>query len=285
MMLRWVLGVLTALMLIVAPAAAQKPLSRAEFRDAVIAVVRAEAPDAEIEVTGELSFHVTREDPAGGDDDVDLTTNLDRGYEEHTWDPSTLDEVASRWARFATGPLEDNRMPERLVGIMRTQAHVVGFQEFMANAEEPGVLVWRPIAGDVVEMMVFDSAESVQFTTEDALAELNVTPERAWAMTVENLPARLGAIESEALAEGVELFSGGNGLAPSILLNPTLCAGEGNEWFSYLLVDRDAYVRGDRRVRGDVQIRAIRDGLVRDGDAFSATILVCAGGRLVEETF
>lgn len=267
------------------PAAAQKPLTPSEFRDAVIAVVLAQAPDTQIEVTGPLSFHATRADPSGGDNAVDMTTNLDRAYEEYGWDPATLNDIAVRWARFAVAPPENVQMPERIVGIMRTRSHVDGYGEMMRNAEEPDALVWRPIAGDVVEMMVFDSAEAVQFTTESALAELEVTPERAWAMTIENLPARLGPIESEEITGGVELFSGGNGLAPSVLLNPSLCTGDGSEHFSYLLVDRDAYVRADRRLGGDVQLRIIRDGMVRDQQAFSATILACNGGRLQEERF
>lgn len=284
-MLRLVSAVLLALALTTVPAHAQKLISPSQFRDAVAgAIVRLE-PRAAIEVTGELSLHVTAPPGANGEDEIDMTSNLDRGYEEYSWDPATLDDAVARWARFAVVPMEDVTAPDRLIGIMRTQGHIAGFAEMMQQADQPSMLVWRPVSGDVVEIMVFDGAEAVQFTTEASLADLNLTSDQAWALTPQNLPARLGPIDRSEIGEGVELFSGGNGLAPSVLLSPGFCAADDAGRFTYLLVDRDAYIRGDRRLQGDILVRVIRDGLVRDQQAFSTTILACTGGRLQEEHF
>jgi hypothetical protein len=266
------------------PASAQQLLSPSEFRDAAIAMIRAADPRAEVEVRDELGVNVRRPYDA---EMPEFFVNFDNAYLEYQNNPAALAAILQRWARVATGPAERSQMAERIVSVVRARAMVDSANRVAAGAREgsdqpPSPLIWRPFAGDLVEIIAFDGADTIQYATEEALADIGVTPERAWEMAPGNLPARLGELEIGGVEGGDRLayVTGGNGLAPSTLTN--ICVRSTTAML-FLLVDRNGYVvaeRGDSVAMG--QFRDLLDELRRSGDALSLTPLGCQQGRVVE---
>lgn len=172
-----------------APAWAQALLSPVQFRDAAIAMIEARAPDTRVEVTGDLSLHVVRSD------NHDMQVNLDRGGEYQN-DPASLETILDRWARLATSPPDDVRRADRIVAVVRPRGMVTAYEQYVAAASPDAMrLVTRPLAGDLLEVLVFDSEEAVQYASEQALAEIGLSIDQAWMLAPQNLPARLGEIE------------------------------------------------------------------------------------------
>jgi hypothetical protein len=259
---------------------AQDLMSPAQFQELYTQRVVGAAPGTAVTPLGALSLRIT---PPSGDEDNGLTVNLDRAYAEYSAGPDDVETILDRWVRFATQPIENAQMPERIVSVLRTRSHVDGYTRAMSGDGQALRLVWRPFAGDLVEMIAFDSAEAIQFGTEDTLSDIGLSAEQAWALAPQNLPARLGALEHAVLAPGVTWVGGGNGLAPSVLTNAGWCGAPENANALYLIVDRDSFLMAERPTGVDA-IRRVRDGMLRDGNAFSATLLACEGGRLQAQT-
>jgi hypothetical protein len=216
--------------------------------------------------------------------------NLDNAYREYQGDPRALNDILDRWVRVATTPPESNQMAERIVSVLRPRALVEDYHREAAQARAnsnlpPSQLVWRPFAGDLVEIIVFDGAETIQYALVESLAEIGVTPERSWELAPTNLAARLGELEIGGVDGGDRLayVTGGNGLAPSSLTNGGGVCNDRDARLLFLIVERNGYVVADG---GDsVALRQFGDllnELRRGGDAFSLTPLGCREGRVVE---
>lgn len=268
-------------MLFTASAAlAQGVMTPAQFRDVYVERVTAAVPGATVTRSGDLSLSIAT--PATGEAGA-MQINLDRAYSEYTAVPDQLDVILGRWVRIATTPPESAQMPERIVSVVRTQEHVIGYTRALTRDGVEPRLVWRPLVGDLVEMIAFDSPDAIQLGTEDSLRDLNITPEQAWALAPQNLPARLGALTHETVAPGIVWVGGGNGLAPSVLTNAQWCAAPENANALYLVVDRDAFLMAERPAGVEAITRA-RNGMVSEGSAFSSTLMLCEGGRLQAQT-
>ncbi len=270
-------GLILAMVLIgLAPMAmAQDVLAPEAFRDATIAAVRQHAPDAEIVTNDPLSFEVRR---AGGETS---TMNLDYAYSRYQSDPAMMGQLIDRWSRIAAFGPEQAQARDRIIAVLRDRTTIERYSAAFASAPRPSSLVHRPFIGDLVEVLVFDSAESIQYVTNLALEDLGVTPEEAWALAPVNLPARLGVVEEEQVATGVVVVGAASGIAPSALTFPTFCAAEESAHLQYLVPDREWYMVVDRRTGAD--LTALRDLMVRTGETTSRTVMVCRDGRLVED--
>ncbi|HYD86110.1 MAG TPA: hypothetical protein VEA80_01415 [Vitreimonas sp.] len=276
-----------ALALAAAPAAfAQALLTPAQFRDAAIEMLRRIDPQAEIAVRDELSINVRRETEA---ELPEFYMNFDQAYAEYRANPASRDRILERWVRFAISPPGDARSADRVVALVRPRAMVEQLEaesrrERAANGHEPDGPIWRPFDGDLVEVLVFDSEEAVQYAMTSSLAEIGLTPDQAWALTDANTRARIGTLEGGAVGGSDRLIyiTGGNGLAPSSLLNGGVCSN-GAERFAFLVVERNGYVSGDRD--DPVALRQFREMLSylrANGGAMSVTPLGCLDGRVVE---
>jgi len=270
-----------------APAFAQQMLSQSEFRDAVVAMIRAEAPRAQIELRDELGITVRN---TGNKELPEFQVNLDNAYREYQNDPAALTDILDRWVRFATQAPEHAQMAERVVAVVRPRA----MAESMATASQdqrresglaPSSLVWRPLAGDLVEILVFDGAETIQYALEESLAEVGLTVDQAWSRAPLNLPERLGELEVGGVegADRLVYVTGGNGLAPSTLLDGGVCSRGNFDRHLFLLVDRNGYIVADRTDPvAETQFRQLLDEQRLSGDAISLTPLGCHNGRIAE---
>lgn len=265
-----------------APAWGQALLTPSEFRDAALAIIRAEAPNAEIDLRGDLGLIIRNPAntamPEG-------TVNLDTGYAEYLRDPSALASIVDRWARFATQPPEASQRRDRVVAVLRSRAVLDGYVAAVAASapQDPSPLVWRAFAGDLVEVLVFDGAETLQYATEASLAELGLEPAAAWALAPENLPSRLGPLQVGAVEGAGDLVyvTGGNGLAPSSLIDGRICSSQGAGDFVFLVVDRNGFVMADTgSPAARAQLMDLLKELQRTGASMSLTPLGCRDGRL-----
>jgi len=253
---------------------AQELLSPSAFRDATTAAVRELAPDAEIAVKDALSFSVTA---PGGEE---FTMNLDFAYRRYQADPTQMATLIERWSRIAAFGPEQAAARDRIIAVLRDRATVENYGQAFASAPQPMRLVSRPFAGDLYEVLVFDSAESLQFITNVALEELGVGEDEAWALAPQNLPERLGPVVTEEVAPGLVVVGADSSIAPSALTDPNFCAAGDNAALLYLIPDREWYIVADPR-RG-ANLPDMRDRMAAAGDTISRTVLACRNGRLVD---
>jgi hypothetical protein len=269
-------AVITTLLFLVCAAAAQAEelMSPRAFRDVVIAQVRLMSPTSEIEILDEHSFSV----------EDGNTVFLNNAYSEYRASPERAHETIERYARLAVEDLELPADRSRIVAVLRHREFVDSARQISpAPDAKPIELVWRPFAGDLVVLLAFDSEETVAFATREKLDELGLTVDQAWNLAPANLPARMGDLVVDQVEKGLLVVSGGNGLAPSHLTEPGLCALPDADGRMFLLLDRGSYLEG-RPDEADVRdlFRALVSRLASEGGTASRTPLECRSGRLVE---
>jgi|GEM_PF-2999868 len=275
------LTIALALTLTTIPSAlAQAILPPAQFREAAIAMIRAEHPEITIEVRDELGLTLRAAD--GNESFI----NLDSGYAEYRANPEALSDILARWARISRGPPTDARHITRIVSVLRPMQTIEAYAAGMPETGQPIALVWRPFAGDIAEVLAFDSAEALEYVTEQALTDLGVTAQQAWGAAPVNLPNRLGALEVGSVegAAHVAFVTGGNGLTPSVLIGRSLCDSGVEQYF--LVIDRNAFISVEKDDEvGVLQLCALMDEIRRSGGLYSNTPLTCRNGAMAAVTF
>ncbi|MGE0743442.1 MAG: hypothetical protein AB7O98_19065 [Hyphomonadaceae bacterium] len=282
-LMRGLVAALFVLLLAQAPAGAQDLMTPSEFRDAAIALIRAEVPEAQIEIRDELGITVRRPE---NQEMTEFSINFDNGYAEYQRNPDAVTDILDRWVSFAILPPEESQMAERVVAVLRTRDTLTSYAAALAQGETPATLVWRPFAGDLVEIIVFDGAETIQYASEQSLSDIGLTPDMAWAMAPGNLPARLGELEVGGVdgADRLVYVTGGNGLAPSSLTDAQTCSGDRATW-GYLIVERNGFIATDLSdAVARVQFRDLFEDLLRQQASLSITPLACRDGRLAAVT-
>ena len=247
-------------------------LSPEQFRDRVIAAIEAHAPGAQVRVRGTLSFDSRI--PGG----MSAQVNLDRAYGEYQAAPDQVDAIVDRWARLLVSPLPA-RDAATLIIVLRPADVIASYNA--ALGAQGGVLV-RPFVGDLEEALAFDSPEELQYATADGLDAAGVSEDAAWARAPANVAARMGNLDrtSTPLA-GVTLMSGGDGIAPSLLIDPGLCAQQDYSDAIFLVNDRGSFFVAHKSVQGAVQnFWGLAHFLVVRGQSLSSTPLQCRDGRL-----
>jgi hypothetical protein len=276
-----------ALSMMPATALAQQLLAPTEFRDAVIAALRTQTPGAEIELRDSLGITVR---DASNTERPEFQVNLDNAYRDYQASPGDLARIIDHWVRFATLPLENSQMAERVVSIVRARSTVDAMtdalnEERTDSSSSASTMIWRPLAGDLVEILVFDGAETIQYAMQESLSEVGLTIDQAWGLAPQNLPHRLGEMQLGGVAGADRLVyvTGGNGLAPSTLLEGGVCAHGNFNAHMFLVVDRNAYVIAERTDSVALtQFRQLFEDLRSSGDAMSLTTLGCHNGRVAE---
>jgi hypothetical protein len=259
---------------------AQQMLSTREFVDAAIAHIQQSHPQARFERRDELGLFVQNAVLP------EATLNLHTAYDEYRANPSALTEILSRWTRIATLPPEDIEHPERLIVVLRPRAMIEQFARESAairarNNRPPTELVWRPFVGDLVEVIIFDGEETQQIAMVETLAQLNLTPEAAWALAPNNLASRMGPVEPIGVNGAQHLVIIGGSLASSAMLDPRFCATRQGPTFIFLLINPEAYVIANRSEPAAMrEFWAFRRQLIGDRATMSETPFACEEGRL-----
>ncbi|MES1201568.1 MAG: hypothetical protein ABUS57_08985 [Pseudomonadota bacterium] len=253
-----------------------RDLTAAQFRDRVIAEIHARAPNLRIALRDELG--ITLSDPSDHARS-DWFANFDNAYAEYQRDPSALDAVLARYAQFAISLPRSQHDPQFVIAVLRPRTMLEEVGSYRGADGQALELVWLPFAGDLIQILAFDSDQSIEMASEDTLKEAGLTVDQAWLAAQENLPTRMGEPQGEALPDfpSFILISTTGGLGPSALLDPDLCQHEPVEHAIYLVVSRDHFLIVDPSVKG------AEDGLRRIVEAHqtvSETPLACSSGHL-----
>ena len=265
---------LIAWLLVASPAIASEPLDLAAFRERLAGEMRAANPGATVAEVDAQTLRIRR---ANGED---ATVAVENAHAEYLADPARLGSVLAKWARIGiaeASPLTA-RDAERLVVVLRAA-------EPLAASGVPAVT--RPFAGDLAEVLAFDSPETLRYVVPDDLKLVGLSVEAAFARGRANLRERMGPVNIGQVAgeeEGLAAVSAASGLATGTLTTGAMCSAARGAGMHVLVVDRDGYVFGverDRRGMGAVRRFVARLGASKAG--LSATPLRCAKGAWVAD--
>lgn len=263
---------------------AQALLSPQQFRDAGVARIRQQHPEAVVTLHDSLGISVSV--PGGGPGDGAII-NYDSAYRTYLADPAQLEPLLDRWTRLAFGVPDDPQTRERIVSVVRGRMTVEGYNTYLQRGAPPSHVVARPLTGDLFEVLAFDSPEALAYVTPERLTELGITEDQAFALGRANLPARMGnGIETQTFPEAPGLIAAGgaNGLAPSNLLLD-FCDGPFARYL-VLVANRDSYFMAEPDRPGNFEaFRRWAQSLANANETESATVLACQGGHLAAESF
>jgi hypothetical protein len=258
-----------------APAQAQAGLNAAEFRDLVIARALAADPDLSIQRRDALGLEITPpEDGAHRAQSV----NLDRAFAEYQANPEQIEVIVGRWVRVIVNVIEAPSA-ERIVSILRPAAIIAAYEDEMRARGQDSPIARRPFLGDLIEVIAFDSPDSLMFATESAIADAGLSLAEAWALTDSNIAARLGSIGRYPVegAPRLTFLSGENGLTPSLLALPDVCLSYPDGMF--LVLDRNVVLTGTANPESRAEFgRAAARFASR---SLSHTPFACVDGALV----
>ncbi len=277
--MRWFLSLavalaLTALVGVVTAFAQSQPLSQTQFRDAVADRIATLQPEARIAIRDQLGLSVTI---ANGET---WQVNLDNGYAEYTATTDQLSAIVDRWAHFVIRP-ERTRDPAAVVVVLRSYPVIQAYQDFRSQNGGSGVVLSRPFKGDLHEALVFDSPQSLEYASVESLREAGLTIEEAWALAPNNVPARMGAVEvGETTLAGILIVGGGNGLAPSLLVDPSICTRVPYADALIFVSARDTFFVGSGTQEAEANFRGFARFLIERGESMSRVLLQCRAGRL-----
>ncbi|MEZ6031440.1 MAG: hypothetical protein R3C46_17070 [Hyphomonadaceae bacterium] len=261
-----------------APAFSQSKLSEIEFRDHVIAVAKAQDSSLDIEIAGPLSFKIH-----------DAIANLDSGYREYLGNPAQLNNVVDRWVQMfriaaAGDGFAASDLSGRLVMLVRNRIYLDGAPPDLPPENQ---LVWHPLAGDVIALLMVDYPTTRASVTYGQLAEANISTDDAWRIAKENSTAAMGALQIGSIGQnGPVAISAESGLATALLADPDACSANGPLTDAFVMVvDRDTFIVG--RTSDAWSLRAFwafARTMTLSANAFSNTPLTCEAGELVEAT-
>lgn len=269
------------------PASAQQLLSPSEFRDAAIAALQAADPQARIQSRGELEVELARPSDR---ERSGFRANLEHAYAQYRDNPSAQREIIDDWVQFIIRPSSAVRTADGIVALLDARSTIERLADESArtrarSGRQPSPLLWRPLAGDLVEVLAFTGeGGDTELLLAETLSEMGLTAEQAWEAAPRNLRSRLGQLTISGVpgADHLIYVGGGSGLVPSTLGSGAVCTGE-TERFAFLVVDFGGYVAGNRDDAVALsQLRSLLDTLRRSGRSLSLTPLGCRNGRVVE---
>ena len=264
-------GVTTPVRASGAPVAPLAGLELAQFRALLIARLKALDPAVDIDEPDSRTLHVK----SGGKEE---TLAIENAWVAYRSNPNNSAVILDRWARLALGRLDQPPVDAaRLVSVVRPAAIL----------DQLSTLVARPLAGDVVEALAFDSDEALRFATRSDLATLKLDEATAFKRGRANLKERIGSVNMGKLAgeeDGLEVISAESGLATGLLVSGATCGPDAptglGEGMHVLVLDRNSYLwanDGDPYGMGAFRRFVGRHAAAKD--LLSNTPLRCVAGR------
>lgn len=264
--------------LLAAAVAAQggAPIGAEAFRDRLAASIQA-ATGHSTTAVDERTFRARQVDG------TDLTVNIDNAYQQYVASPAELNDIIARFSRLLTTENKMNEPVDRLVVVVRPSNYL---ELSMAQGADPKHFpLPRPLAGDISQFLAVDGTETIRLATTDDLTRWKLEQSAAWEQAVRNLKMRMGPLSPAQLGEeeGTDGFAAPSGLAPGLLVDPTLC-GNGSrgafEGFLALLYSRDMVLiaSGAERKERDRFWETVRTETAADR-SLSKTPLTCRGGK------
>lgn len=265
--------VLTLLIAFAAAPQALAQIAPSAFRDTVIAAAKADNSAYDIKVTGQLTFTLDG-NPA----------DLNTGYGEYLRDPSELDSIVRKWVDlFAVADESPDYadLAKSLVVLVRNRAYVEAVPADAGPSKSP---VWRPLAGDMIALLMVDNPTTRTTVTGELLAASGLAADDAWRTAQDNSRAAMGSLQIGGYGRGGPIaITAASGLATSLLADPNACDIGGPLAGAFVLVvDRDTFIIG--RTEEPSTLGPFWDftrKAARSGNAASSTPMKCDAGKLV----
>lgn len=252
------------------PASAQDVISPAEFRDDVIGLLKAARADICVVVVDDWTLHFGTNEAECGN-----TLNIDNMYREYLGTPSQRAELQSKLAATGLGMLAERDLSDfesRLVVVLRPAEYAV------LGDGEPAV--HRPFAGDLIALLMLDSATTLSTLDAGTLSDHDLSEDQAFAQARRNLPDRMGDVVVEVI-EGITVIGAESGLATGLMWLPDSCDAVSEGRRAHIL-DRNTYFQVDGRdAVAAGRFAEISAGLIANDAALSRTVLVCESGAWV----
>lgn len=141
--------------------------------------------------------------------------------------------------------------------------------------------LWRPFAGDLVEVLVLVGEGTVEYASLERLRAQRISAEEAWRLAPLNIAARVGELTIAPLQPNspVRIASAGSGLATSVLTGGGRCMERGPAAVVALVIDRGEFIFVDPGA-ADAETRffAAARAIIADGLSSSATPIRCVNG-------
>jgi uncharacterized protein YtpQ (UPF0354 family) len=196
-----------------------KPFTSFEFTKHYSTMLAELIPDAAIQVAGKLSLKATT------DDDREIEISLDNAFRDYEISPE-FDVVFDAYAQAFLGSVypEDEFKVELhcLVPVIRGPQFIAGLREKLGLSEgetDETLPAHEPVNEHLSLFYVHDSADAVDYLTQQELDSTGAPPERLRKVAVENLHAILPEIQLHGTDGVVMLVAGGNYEASLILYN------------------------------------------------------------------
>lgn len=227
---KWTVGLATAVALTsIAPAFAaptqplppsertERTLSRAEFRDRMMAKLKARSPDLKVTIVSEEELVVVR------GEEGDFRLFLTNAYRQYLNEPGELEAVLDKYARLTLEP--DDKVaittaslrllvrPDTFLGSARSAARKEG------KAITPDIMPMnRPLVGDLMVLVAQDLPETFRYPPRGDMIEAIPDEKTIWDGALASTRSGVGEILVEEIEPGLFAVSTTSSLAPSLML-------------------------------------------------------------------
>ena len=256
-------------------AAEDHTMSVLEFRNAIISAMQSE-------YEGELCVKRLSDDSfrAGPkEDDCEYYAYLDSAYAAYQEAPvqgaDMIGQTATDYVRLMTAGIDETNFEERLVVQLRPTSYMADSDKEENPLKE---LVARGFAGDMVAVLMLDSAETLAAVSAGQLAEHGLSEDRAFQLAVDNTRARMGEVHVDEYRK-IDFMSSANGLISGQVWLPETCNAQSRDAV-YFVYDRNGIMAVNLdNVLGISNLIAVANGLVVQGESLTSSVIRCKSGQ------
>lgn len=192
-------------------------LSKAEFRDRMVAHIKTRFPEATVVVESDTDLKVDGT-PAG-----EQRMFLDNAYRLYRADPRDLETILAKFGRLVGGAeMQDKLAASDLRAMIRPADFLDAFKTMRAqNGRSPTVdeqPLSRSFPGGLMILVAQDHAETFSYPAREDVLAVVADEAEVWRRAVANLPGALGEIFVEDLDAGILVVTSEGSLTPSLLL-------------------------------------------------------------------
>jgi len=202
-----VIGVLLVVVSLLRPAVAET-LSPRAFAEEFAKAFRSAAPNAMVELVGDLEIIVRR--PAGI-----RTVNLANFYTIYSREPERLKDLIQTQVALLVSPRRTTLDPSRIIPVVKDRAWLREYQEKVKASGGRQEQLVEDLNGELVISYAEDTPNAMHHLTTD---DYSGDRRELHALAIKNLLRVLPKIEMRVLNEYVSIISAGEDYTPSILL-------------------------------------------------------------------
>ncbi|MAP96191.1 MAG: hypothetical protein CMK07_14690 [Ponticaulis sp.] len=210
-------------------------------------------------------------------DDCEYHAFVDGAYAEYTDEPERADEIiaslASNYVSVISEGIDESNFEARLVVQLRAESYAHD-----VDASDDASLVARPFAGDLIAVLMLDSAQTLAAVSASQLADHGITEDQAFEMAKANTRSRMGDVLVDEYRK-INFLSSSNGLISGQMWLPETCDGQSADAV-YFLYDRNGVMKvGLDNPLGVSNLLSVANGLVIQGEAMTSSVVRCKNGQ------